>query len=73
VAGLMHLVLGTASLISLLVIGPRPAWRDVLRALRERNTLPDHSQAVCRESIHPLLDQEIEVNEEKAIRKWPTT
>ena len=52
-AGWMHIVLGTASLISLLVLSPRPTWRHILHALRERaNTLPDHSQAVClRESI----------------------
>jgi hypothetical protein len=61
--------MGTASLISLLVLR-RLTWRHGLHALRERaNALPDHSQVVCGSQSPPLLDQEIEINEERPIRK----
>jgi hypothetical protein len=54
-AGLMHMVLGSASLISLLVLSPRRTWRHVLCVLREHaNTLPDHSQVVCREGTEEI-------------------
>jgi hypothetical protein len=66
VTGLMHIVLGTASLMALLVLGPRRTWRHALHALRERaNTSPNHSQAIAGSQSASLLDQEIETNGEK--------
>jgi hypothetical protein len=50
-AGLMHLVSVTASLISLLVLRPQRNRDILLRALREgADRLPDDSRAVCQES-----------------------
>jgi len=51
-AGLMHIVSVTASLISLLVLRPQRNQEILLRALREgADRLPDDSRVVCQEGM----------------------